>query len=262
MISSGLQFFPFHLFREAGSVSSFLYFSNMSNSTLSISVPTNVTNCSFSGNSDTYGIGVRVGFYLQWFSSIIASIPISESQELAPDEWPKLNFGITLFTVATFLALISEAAKLKPVEIYIILLLFFGYLYFLIPISFLRCLASCRLQRERSGDRQPLIVYGLLTSLFLCALSCFQLWFWGSHFQHAGTADGPCQAFGFGFKKVNLDNRAFRAFNIIYTIGLFIWSLLGVWASSSLLLAACENSGAASERFGESHSLERYSELF
>jgi hypothetical protein len=28
--------------------------------------------CSFIGNSDFYGIGVRLGFYFQWFSGLIA----------------------------------------------------------------------------------------------------------------------------------------------------------------------------------------------
>jgi hypothetical protein len=28
--------------------------------------------CGFSGNSDVYGLGVRLGTYLQWLSSIIA----------------------------------------------------------------------------------------------------------------------------------------------------------------------------------------------
>jgi hypothetical protein len=50
-----------------------------------------------------YGLGIRIGFYLQWYSAIVASW-------IAPSEINSLRFTNSLFIAATFLALVIQTA--------------------------------------------------------------------------------------------------------------------------------------------------------
>jgi hypothetical protein len=81
--------------------------------------------CGFDGNADMYGVGIRVGFYLQWYSCILASW-------ISRVEVPSMRISNLMFVSATFLATIIQTVenRVRPVEIYIFLLLTFGgYLY-------------------------------------------------------------------------------------------------------------------------------------
>ncbi|KAL9073481.1 MAG: hypothetical protein Q9161_002902 [Pseudevernia consocians] len=60
--------------------------------------------CAIDGNTDMYGIGIRIGFYLQWYGAIFASW-------LAPSEVETLRFTITIYIAATFVALIAQVAR-------------------------------------------------------------------------------------------------------------------------------------------------------
>ncbi|KAF2639521.1 hypothetical protein P280DRAFT_402131 [Massarina eburnea CBS 473.64] len=87
--------------------------------------------CKFEANSDMYGLGIRLAYYLQWYGMILASW-------IAPSEVKSLAFSNDIFVAATFLALIIETAghvdRIQPVEIYIVLLLTFGAYIALVPI--------------------------------------------------------------------------------------------------------------------------------
>ena len=84
-----------------------------------------------------YGLVIRLGFYLNWYGSTLASW-------IAGDELKGMELSNSFFVAATFLALIIQTARdnFKAVEIYITLLLTFGgYLYF-VPLyiwRFLTC---------------------------------------------------------------------------------------------------------------------------
>ena len=83
-----------------------------------------MASCSLDGSSDMYGLGIRLGFCLQLYSSILASW-------LAPSEIEGLRFTNSLFVALMFLALIisiaNDASSLQLVDIYVTLLLTFGY---------------------------------------------------------------------------------------------------------------------------------------
>lgn len=83
-----------------------------------------MTTCEVSGNSDMYGLGIRIGFYLQWMSSPAAAW-------IAPGETSSLRTANAFFVSATFIGLSIETAldHLDVVEIYVILLLGFGAQY-------------------------------------------------------------------------------------------------------------------------------------
>ncbi|RMZ67767.1 short-chain dehydrogenase reductase SDR [Pyrenophora seminiperda CCB06] len=71
--------------------------------------------CHISGNSDMYGLGIRIGFYLQWLSAPI--VPL-----IAPKETSSLQTSHAFFVSITFLGLVIETLlkDLDVVEIYII----------------------------------------------------------------------------------------------------------------------------------------------
>ena len=175
--------------------------------------------CAIDGNTDMYGIGIRIGFYLQWYSAIFASW-------LAPSEVETLRFTITIYIAATFVALIAQVARdvdnLDVVEVYIILLLTFGYFLFFVPLYIWRLLTRC--DPRFDPTRYPRVpagpVYSLLTFLLLVAVATFQLWFW---FARVPTlSQRNCQEYGFFFTKVRLNAKAFTTVNIVFYMLLLI----------------------------------------
>ena len=209
-----------------------------------------------------YGLGIRIGFYLQWYSSVIASLPVrspystSATLEIAPGESRTLTFSILLFTAATSLALGVQAGRLALAEIYIVLLLVFWYHYHFI----LHCItqaAACyfarRDKKNRRRQQQHGPVFVFLASLLMASISCFELYFWCRRVPSERSRKDRCGSFGFGFTKVDLTNMGFMGFNILYSLFRLFWSLLGFWA------AFCQRS-SSSPQAGKKllHSKQRY----
>jgi hypothetical protein len=167
--------------------------------------------CGFSGNPNMYGLGIRVGFYLQWFGIILASW-------IARSQVPGMRFANSLFVAATFLALVIQTAKemLRPVETYIVLLLIFGiYLYF-VPVYIWRLLTCgnpllnpSAFPRVHTGP-----VFDRLNFAMLVAIAIFQLWFWFRRVNPV-SMDG-CIEYGFFFGKLRLHNPGFVVANIVF----------------------------------------------
>ncbi|KAE9364042.1 hypothetical protein N431DRAFT_475038 [Stipitochalara longipes BDJ] len=207
--------------------------SNSSNITLSGSGPLNDTECRINGNADMYGLGIRTGFYLQWISSIVACIPVSPGKSdppiaLAPGESENTIFGLIVFIIATFLGLLRQTQELAPVEIYIILLLIFGFHYYWFPDSIMRVILYFTSRQMLKREKPNGIIQNIVVFLFVLSISAYQLWFWFAHFKPSSTGIRQCQRFGFSFIKINLDNRIFCHFNVAYSFVLFFWSLLSL----------------------------------
>lgn len=180
-----------------------------------------MTTCTITGNSDMYGLGIRIGFYLQWFGTILASWP-----DRTHDEVPALRFSNSLFVSATFIALLIQTAKnnLRPVEIYIILLLTFGRYFHFVPIYIWRLLVCCdpRLDPTRHPRVHAGPVFSGLNFLLLASVSIYHLWFW---YHLNGLALGEkegCVEYGFFFGRVLLDGKGFMVANILLHFGLLI----------------------------------------
>lgn len=166
--------------------------------------------CAFAGNADMYGLGIRLGYYLQWYGGIFASL-------LAPEEVPNARFALGLFISATFLALVIQTVQndLHAVEIYIILLLTFGAYLFLVPQLLWRLVTGC--QPLLDPSRFPLVdpgpTHSDLHTVLILAVTGYQLWFW--FVKIPGLDKLYCKRYGFAFAKVPLNNRAFQVINII-----------------------------------------------
>jgi hypothetical protein len=184
--------------------------------------PDNMSSCGFTGNTDMYGLGIRIGFYLKWYGTVLASW-------IAKSEVPAMRLSNSFFVSATFLALLIQTVRntLKPVEIYIVLLLTFGgYLWF-VPLYIWRLITGCtpewdptRYPRMRTGE-----VFSAFNFLLLVSVSVFQLWFWFDGVRSVGQ-DG-CGEYGFFFSKLMLNSKGFIAANIIFHFFL-LFCCLGV----------------------------------
>lgn len=156
-----------------------------------------------------YGLGIRVGFYLQWYGAILASW-------LAPSEAVSLRVVNTLFISASFIALIIQRDGLQVIEIYIVLLLFFGSALYILPILLWRLLTCCNPLFDPT--RFPLVkppgkLFDFLYSLLIMAVLSFMLWFWTVR---VPTLEGQlCERNGFIFTRIHLENYGFRVFHLV-----------------------------------------------
>lgn len=160
-----------------------------------------------------YGLGIRIGFYLQWYAGDLTSW-------LAPSEVNGIRLTVSVFIAATFLALliqvILDVSNLQVVEVYIILLLTFGYFLFFVPLYIWRLLTGYNpaFDPTRFPHVRPGKIYGPLNFLLLVAVASFQLWFW---FARVPQLDGQaCQEYGFFFAKIRLNEKAFEVLNIVF----------------------------------------------
>ena len=184
--------------------------------------------CHFAGNSDMYGLGIRVGFYVQWYSTILGAW-------IAPSEVPGMRLSNSFFVSATFLALIIQVAKdnLTTADIYITLLLIFGGYLYLVPVYIWRLVTGCnprwdpsRFSRVKNGQ-----LFSSLNFMLLVAVSAYQLWFW---LRKVKDNDIPgCVEYGFFFSRFPLKARGFVIANIVFEsilLAVCVFVLLGTCA--------------------------------
>lgn len=182
-----------------------------------------------------YGLGIRIGFYLQWYAGDLASW-------LVPSEVNRIRLTISVLIAATFLALliqvILEVSSLQVVEIYIILLLAFGYFLFLVPLYVWRMLTGYNpaLDPFRFPRVWPGQVHSVLNFVLLNAVVSCQLWFW---FVRAPNLDGQaCHEYGFFFAKIRLDEKGFVVLNIVFSF-LLLSSYAFVLSVTVLIKTGC-----------------------
>jgi len=130
--------------------------------------------CAYRGAPDLYGLGIRVAFYLLWFGHIAASWVVRS-------EVPVLRFVAALFSAGGFLALVIRTStdSIRPIDVYIGLLLAYGPFYTYVPVYLWRLLIACNpfwdpSRWPRVGET---VIYGRLLLLLGIAITCFQMWY-------------------------------------------------------------------------------------
>jgi hypothetical protein len=83
-----------------------------------------VSQCTFPGNPDLYGLGIQVGVYLQWISGFLANCFRADSVQ----DMLSTN---TIFLMALFIALaiITTNHTVTAPEVVILLQFCFGFLF-------------------------------------------------------------------------------------------------------------------------------------
>ena len=89
----------------------------------------------FAGNSDFYGLGIRIGIYLQWISSLLTNVLLPRGISDSLDTNSIFLFAVFV-AVANATSLSQEGFHL--VEIFVMLQLCFGYLLSVLSVSGLR----------------------------------------------------------------------------------------------------------------------------
>ena len=186
--------------------------------------------CTINGNADMYGLGIRIGFYLQWYCTILADW-------LAPSEVPGLRKMNALLTTATFIALLILRRSLIAPEIYVVLLLFFGSSYYILAAGGWR-LVTCfkdSLDPSRYSASEPSGKTAiLLWSLVLLGELSFTLWFWTVQVPTIETQ--TCQRYGFMFIRIRLNSFGFRVFHLVWaslSLAMILGLLVGKMSSKT-----------------------------
>lgn len=166
--------------------------------------------CSFDGNADLCCLGVRIGFYLQWTTTITANFVLSKEEIVAS------GFALALYIIAVFLNLMVQTFRftINPLDVYVTNLLCFGSQFLLVPLFLWRILTCGNPvfdpTRWMVVDAVPPLKK--LTVVLCTASSAFQLWFW-IRFLPREEQNG-CQIYGFLFVKAPLNNPMLRDVNI------------------------------------------------
>lgn len=149
--------------------------------------------CSIQGNSDFYGLGIRIGIYLQWVTSFLANHLLEDAI------WDNLTTN-TIFLLALFVALVVATVEgsVQPAEVVVLLQLCFGFLFSILSIWGLR---------TRYRARQRPVRFPLLSATFrlmiATAISIYSAWFW-IHDAAISPAAGRCSYYTFFFAKLDL----------------------------------------------------------
>ncbi|KAK4460479.1 hypothetical protein QBC42DRAFT_288478 [Cladorrhinum samala] len=181
--------------------------------------------CTVSGSSDMYGIGIRLGFYLQWLASILASYLMDDS------EIRSTRFALSSYTAAVVAALAVQTNRSRVTDLdrYVTILLAFGAQ---ISIHTWRILTSFDADwdpiRWDDAAARSAATLDMFSNLVLAAIGVLQYAFWGSLPSDATERSASvCQKYGFLFVPVSLYSITMKAVNLASSTSLFLVSLLG-----------------------------------
>ena len=185
--------------------------------------------CGFQGNGDIYGLGIRVGIYLQWLASIL------QKQFLV-----RVNLGLqrdlldanSIFCLAIFVATIllstGPVGPVYRVEVLIMLHIFFGSTYI---VSYDHLI--------RDKRKKSVTVYGIAVLLYItCGMSAYAIWFWFGGLD--GLLAAECGDYAFLFAKVALAGRARIFFEVAAVFNMVLWGVGGLLLGIVLVRLFCQ----------------------
>ncbi|KAK4104591.1 hypothetical protein N658DRAFT_419349 [Parathielavia hyrcaniae] len=180
------------------------------------------TLCAIAGSPDLYGLGIRLSFYLLWFSVLIGERCHERHAQV-----PRAVELVLAYAVFLGLAMAASAGALFASEVYVALLLISTTVYLLVPrhttdlVAWVRPDFGLGTQRGRFG-------FGAFTrSLFVLIVISLHFWFWGTgvnsvHVDRALREQGcrPPPQVGFAFGPVDMHSGGFRAMNVLLMLAL------------------------------------------
>ncbi|KAI5813205.1 hypothetical protein BZA77DRAFT_346480 [Pyronema omphalodes] len=174
--------------------------------------------CGFDGNGDMYGLGIRLGVYIQAFATTLSGAYRQESSRGA-------SFANGFFQFAMFVALVYMTVinrELEVVEAAIIILFTFCSVSIANPEDkeALKKPEGYRLRDIRKFLRHSFVPFGkMLTEL---ALNLYWTWFWFIGIERQKLS--PCTGYGFFFSKVSLFGW-FRTLATVVTVSMVVWDV-------------------------------------
>jgi hypothetical protein len=162
--------------------------------------------CGFDGNSDMYGLGIRVGVYVQTAATIIAT---SHKRKTASD---LVKVG-GLFQFAALVALIQQTVnneKLYAVEALVTYLFCFTST----GVNLAEPIDKVQSQNRLEQITLPSLV-AMMRQTTLLGLDCYQTWFWFTGLDKLERT--PCKTETFFLARVDAHGR-FRTFAKIWSV--------------------------------------------
>jgi hypothetical protein len=151
--------------------------------------------CALSGNEDMYGLGVRLGFYLQWIAAILANAL------RVKDELQSLRFANLTYSMAVLIALTIEKARnnASPLDQYVVLCLCFGAYYSHVVTFFWRLITGFNENWDPSrwtavAPKPHIRIYA---QLLMVATMILQFIFWARLPSQPPEGEDGCPRFGF-----------------------------------------------------------------
>ncbi|KAL4875153.1 hypothetical protein BJY04DRAFT_224350 [Aspergillus karnatakaensis] len=143
--------------------------------------------CGFPGNSDLYGLGIRVGIYIQWISALVSSY-------FHLDDTNLLRFNYFAFSLAVMssLLVLTFQGDAHTIEIIIMLYMFFGGLYSISPTS--------ARGRQPATPLSKRLILGPVTGFIMLIYSS---WFWISGRDSDRFVVTPCGNSIFLFARIS-----------------------------------------------------------
>lgn len=182
--------------------------------------------CAIQGNPDFYGLGIRIGIYLQWITTFLANQFLREA--IAMNLETSTVFLIALF-VATIVASVQDTVHVS--ETLVLLQLSFGFIFSILSIWG---------HRTRSAKGQSQIRFALAPSFLrlslTTALSGYAVWFWFAGYNKLGKLDDACPNYTFLFFKAEANHGA-RIFYQIQSV--LIVAAYGLLFARELLMIVC-----------------------
>jgi heme/copper-type cytochrome/quinol oxidase subunit 4 len=175
--------------------------------------------CGFEGNSDLYGLGIRLGVYFQWASAQIIYGWYPEGRNELAESYLVFLFAITI----AIIVITAQAEPTYAAEILILTYIIFGGIFTVVSIG----IRQRHRSRVEGGEHQ---VQTLIFTIILASASVYCSWFW-LHGLHHNVLQTPCGTFGFLFAKVSLYNKSvykFFAFLSVYFAFAYTVGLLAI----------------------------------
>ena len=170
------------------------------------------TDCGFDGNADLYGIGIRIGFYLQTASVAVGITTRKSMREIAGLASVNVWFGIALLTATS---VVAATSNLYAVEAYIVCLLLIANNVFLNNLSQHFKTDGFRSQVRKNsrwiiGDMPRSFLSSIAHAIYLNGSRAFYFWFWWRgvntlHLQRSETTT-HCQDYVFLLAQVRLES--------------------------------------------------------
>ena len=153
--------------------------------------------CGFQGNSDIYGMGIRIGIYLQWYATWFTNT-------FAPGEYNSATKANLVFLLAIFVSTSVLAAdgsnSTHAIEIIILFYIFFASAFSTYHFRWMQRVVEAKMFGDEASIRVSLPAMASRGILF-GGMSCVSVWFWwkGLHL----FPPTKCGTYLFLFAKVN-----------------------------------------------------------
>lgn len=197
-------------------------------------VPPPIQDCTVAGNSDLYGLGIRIGIYLQWATALIANYARAEDIATA-------LVTNTIFLAAVCISSLKLAVQgtLQQAEYLIVIHIAMGFVLSVLTSNGLRLTLVIDIPPFTDWDvlKARLPPIGLAASLLRQVISIlilvFTIWYWWTEARSTGPQG--CVVSTFLFTKVRL-SRGVKIFEIAFAICALLPLILEVALQIALVM--------------------------